>query len=133
MTRPFHIAGAVGRTCAIVALGVGVFSGGAPAVADEAHSDRARGHVLLISVDGLHEFDRRQFIAEHPDSTFARLSRGGTVYSNTSSAQPSDSFPGLLSQLTGGTPKSMGIFYDDSYSRTMWAPGSAVLEHRVPK
>jgi len=37
---------------------------------------------------------------------------------------PSDSFPGLISMVTGGTPKSTGVFYDDSYSRDFFAPGT---------
>jgi hypothetical protein len=35
----------------------------------------------------------------------------------------SDSFPGLAALLTGGTPKSAGLFYDVSYDRTLFAPG----------
>lgn len=35
-----------------------------------------------------------------------------------------DSFPGLLAQITGGTSKSTGIFYDDSYDRTLFASGT---------
>src|SRR5262249_3616436 len=98
---------------------------GAAAPVDPQRSDRDLRHVLLISVDGLHEFDRRQWVAEHPDSTLARLSRAGTTYTNASSSTPSDSFPGLLAQVTGGTPKSIGVFYDASYPRSMGAPGSA--------
>jgi len=81
-------------------------------------------HVLLISVDGLHQFDLAQWIHEHPDSNVAALALGGTQYTNASTSRPSDSFPGLLAPLTGGTPKSTGVFYDDSYSRTMFARGS---------
>jgi Type I phosphodiesterase / nucleotide pyrophosphatase len=40
----------------------------------------------------------------------------------TPTTKPSDSFPGLLAQLTGGTSKSTGVFYDDSYDRTLFAP-----------
>src|SRR5262249_32222679 len=39
----------------------------------------------------------------------------------------SDSFPGLLAMVTGGTPKTTGVFYDDSYSRALWAPGNACI------
>jgi len=87
------------------------------------HSHSAR-HVVLLSVDGLHEFDLQQWIREHPTSNIASLARAGTTYENASTSRPSDSFPGLLSEVTGGTPKSTGVFYDDSYSRTMFAPGS---------
>ena len=36
----------------------------------------------------------------------------------------SDSFPGLLALVTGGSPASTGIFYDVSYDRTFFAPGN---------
>jgi hypothetical protein len=97
------------------------------ASADRGHApddhSRAR-HVLLISVDGLHQFDLAQWTHEHPSSNLAALARRGTVYANASTSKPSDSFPGLLAEVTGGTPKSTGIFYDDSYSRALYAPGS---------
>jgi Type I phosphodiesterase / nucleotide pyrophosphatase len=86
--------------------------------------ERGTRHVLLISVDGLHQYDLAQWTHEHPQSNLAQLARAGTVYSNATSSKPSDSFPGLLAPITGGTPKSTGVFYDDSYSRTMYAPGS---------
>jgi Type I phosphodiesterase / nucleotide pyrophosphatase len=81
-------------------------------------------HVLLISVDGLHQFDLAQWIHEHPGSNLATLANAGTQYTNASTSRPSDSFPGLLAPVSGGTPKSTGVFYDDSYSRALFAPGS---------
>ena len=56
----------------------------------------AAKHVLLISVDGLHETDMANFIKANPDSTMARLAAHGTHDTSASSAKPSDSFPGLL-------------------------------------
>ena len=29
----------------------------------------------------------------------------------------------MIAQVTGGTPKSTGVFYDESYDRTLFAPG----------
>ena len=81
-------------------------------------------HVLLISVDGMHESDLRQYVAGHPTSALAALSGSGVTYSQAHSAMPSDSFPGLLALVTGGTPKSTGVYYDDSYDRKLAAPGS---------
>jgi predicted AlkP superfamily pyrophosphatase or phosphodiesterase len=75
------------------------------------------GHVLLISVDGMHEVDLQNWIAAHPSSNFAQLARHGVDYTNAYTTAPSDSFPGMLAQVTGGTPKSAGLFYDDSYDR----------------
>ena len=79
-------------------------------------------HVLLISVDGLHQSDLSNYVAAHPDSTLASLTGAGTTYTNASTTRPSDSFPGMLAQLTGGTPKSTGVYYDDSYDRTLFPP-----------
>jgi hypothetical protein len=81
--------------------------------------------VLLLSVDGLHASDLERWIATNPTSALAQLSRTGITYSAARAPTPSDSFPGLLALVTGGTPKSTGVYYDDSYDRTMFPPGSA--------
>src|SRR6266478_2864239 len=81
-------------------------------------------HVLLISVDGLHQRDLARFIADHPASALSRLSRSGVTWDDARATTPSDSFPGLLALVTGGTPKSTGVYYDDSYDRTLYPPGS---------
>ncbi|HLN08716.1 MAG TPA: alkaline phosphatase family protein, partial [Xanthobacteraceae bacterium] len=52
----------------------------------------------------------------------AGLAQHGTTYANASTTKPSDSFPGLLAQITGGTSKSTGEYSDDSYDRTLYAP-----------
>src|SRR5664279_4641840 len=80
--------------------------------------------VLLISVDGLHETDAARFIAANPKSTMAQLAKKGVEYTNAHTPTPSDSFPGLLALVTGGTPKTTGVYYDDSYDRTLYSPGS---------
>ena len=64
-------------------------------------------HVLLISVDGLHAVDLTNYVATHPDSTLAQLSKHGVTYTNNSTSIPSDSFPGLASLVTGGTPAAV--------------------------
>jgi len=81
-------------------------------------------HVLLISIDGMHAVDLQRYVELHPNSALAQLSQIGVVYPNASTSRPSDSFPGLLSMVTGGTPRSTGVFYDDSYDRTLSPPGS---------
>ncbi len=75
-------------------------------------------HVLVISVDGMHASDLANYIQAHPDSNFAQLSNHGIVYPNAFTTAPSDSFPGMLAQFTGASPKTAGLFYDDSYDRT---------------
>jgi hypothetical protein len=88
------------------------------------HQGAAVRHVLLISVDGMHEADLRLWIANNPSSTLAQLAKRGTVYSQAYTTEPSDSFPGMTAQATGGTPYSTGMFYDDSYNRSFFPPGS---------
>jgi hypothetical protein len=80
-------------------------------------------HVLLISVDGLHAIDAENYIRTYPGSTLATLSQHAVRYTHASSSKPSDSFPGLLALVTGGSPASTGVFYDNSYDRTFFAPG----------
>jgi hypothetical protein len=93
-------------------------------IATNASAAGTMKHVLLISIDGMHEKDLTNFIAANPTSALAGLASHGTHFSMASSAKPSDSFPGLLSMLTGGSPKSTGVYYDDSYDRALSAPGS---------
>jgi hypothetical protein len=88
---------------------------------------RGRGrvrHVLLLSIDGLHALDLSSFVAAHPTSALALLSARGVTYTSARAPTPSDSFPGLLALVTGGTPRTTGVYYDDSYDRTLFAPGS---------
>ena len=79
-------------------------------------------HVLLISVDGLHSVDVANYVAAHPGSALAELSRHGVTFSNAYTPANSDSFPGLLAHVTGGSPVSGGLFYDVSYDRTIFDP-----------
>lgn len=81
-------------------------------------------HVLLISIDGMHAIDLANYIAAHRDGALAKLSTHGVTYAHAMTSGPSDSFPGLLAQVTGGTPHSTGVYYDDSYDRTYFAPDS---------
>lgn len=79
-------------------------------------------HVLLISVDGLHALDLSNYVVAHPESTLADLSRHGVTYTNNSTSAPSDSFPGLASLVTGGSPVTSGLWYDDTYNRVLSPP-----------
>lgn len=74
-------------------------------------------HVLLISVDGMHAVDLANWIAANPNSNIAKLANHGIIYPNAYTTAPSDSYPGMIAQVTGGTPKTGGLFYDDSYDR----------------
>jgi hypothetical protein len=79
-------------------------------------------HVLLISVDGLHALDLSNYIDTHPASTLAQLSGQGVMYTNNSTSTPSDSFPGLASLVTGGSPVTTGLWYDVTYNRALSPP-----------
>ena len=79
-------------------------------------------HVLLISVDGMHALDVANYVAAHPTSALAELSGHGITYSNARTPTNSDSFPGLLALITGGSQVSHGLFYDVSYNRGIFAP-----------
>ena len=81
-------------------------------------------HVLLISIDGMHSIDLTNYVKSHPKSTLAALSHRGVTYPKAFSSRPSDSFPGLLAIITGGTPRSTGVYYDNSYDRKLSPPGS---------
>ena len=75
------------------------------------------GHVLLISIDGMHALDYLNCVSGGYCPTLASLGNSGVSYTRTSTARPSDSFPGLMALVTGATPKTVGAFYD-----VAWAP-----------
>ncbi|GBL47423.1 hypothetical protein SFMTTN_3262 [Sulfuriferula multivorans] len=81
-------------------------------------------HVLMISVDGLHALDLQNFSASHPHSAMAQLARTGIEYTQAQTVSPADSFPGLLALTTGGTPAVTGVYYDETYDRSLSPPGS---------
>jgi Type I phosphodiesterase / nucleotide pyrophosphatase len=111
------------KSIATIALGLALLGGTIPARAGD---DELRGHkikhVLLISVDGLHSLDVENYVAAHPDSALAALSNHGVTFSNARTPALSDSFPGLLALVIGGSPVSHGLFYDVSYDRTIFDP-----------
>ena len=82
----------------------------------------AVAHVLLISVDGLHEQDVAHCMSAGTCPAIAALAGTGTHFTNAATPGLSDSFPGLAALLTGGTPRTAGLFYDVSYDRTLFAP-----------
>lgn len=87
------------------------------------HGNRATvQHVLLISFDGLHEQDVARCISSNSCRNLALLAKSGVTYTNAHTPGLSDSFPGLAALVTGGSPKTTGLFYDVSYDRTLYAP-----------
>ncbi len=81
-------------------------------------------HVLLISVDGMHGIDLQNYVSAHPTSTFAALANRGVVFQNAYTTAPSDSFPGMIAQVSGASPLTAGVFYDDSFDRDLYPAGS---------
>jgi hypothetical protein len=81
-------------------------------------------HVLLLSLDGFHDFDLTNYVAAHPDSALAEVVARGVRYSNASAQVPSDSFPATLAMTTGGSPRSTGVYYDVSWDNDLSPAGS---------
>ena len=87
-------------------------------------------HVLLLSIDGMHAVDFYNCShgiagANSGDPycpNLAALARTGINYVATSSSKPSDSAPGLMALVTGGTPRTTGIYYDVAFDRTLDGP-----------
>ncbi len=110
-----------------IALSLGLLGAALPAPVradDELGEGKKIRHVLLISVDGLHALDVANYVASpsHHDSALAELVGHGITYSNARTPANSDSFPGLLALVTGGSPVSHGLFYDVSYDRSIFDP-----------
>ncbi len=61
---------------------------------------------------------------EFPDSQLATLAKEGIVYSGAKAANPSDSYPGTAAFVAGCSPRTHGLYWDDSYSRDLYPPGS---------
>jgi hypothetical protein len=95
--------------------------------------------VLLISIDGMHALDFENCAngigtingGQPYCPNLAELGEHGVTYLGASSSKPSDSFPGLMTIVTGGSPRTMGIFYDVAYDRVLAPPakttGNGVL------
>jgi len=116
---------------AIAALTVLAACSNVSAVAQ--NNDWGRGpikHVLLVSVDGMHAVDFENCAkgistvnnGEPYCPALAALGKTGVNYVAASTSKPSDSFPGLISIVTGGSPALTGIYYDVAYSRNFDAP-----------
>jgi hypothetical protein len=88
------------------------------------------GHVVLLSIDGMHAVDF--YNCAHGITgvnggniycpNLAALSQTAINYVATASSMPSDSFPGLAALVSGGSPKTTGLYYDVAYDRSLDAP-----------
>jgi hypothetical protein len=120
--RRFLLFGLIVAGLAVAAASVSVASPGRPAAK----------HVLLISVDGLHQSDLDWYVANHPSSELAKLAHGGAEFSNAHTADPSDSDPGGTALMTGGDPRATGVYYDVAYSHGVFPAGTTTCSGPVP-
>jgi hypothetical protein len=89
-------------------------------------------HVLLLSIDGMHAVDF--YNCSHGISgvddgrpycpNMSALSHSAINYVAAVSSKPSDSFPGLAALVSGGSPKSTGLYYDVAYDRSLDPPAA---------
>jgi hypothetical protein len=89
-------------------------------------------HVLLLSIDGMHAVDF--YNCSHGIAgvnngnpycpNMQALSDRAINYVSAVSSKPSDSFPGLAALVSGGSPKSTGLYYDVAYDRSLDAPAA---------
>lgn len=128
--KPIRRAAAVVATAA-TALGGAAIASAATGPANDGHSGGVR-HVLLISVDGLHQQDLAWYVRTYPNSVLAALDHRGLEFSNASTPFPSDSSPGMIGQLTGGNPRSTGIYYDDTWNHDIFPAGTTTCTGPVP-
>ena len=86
--------------------------------------------VLLISIDGMHAVDfincAQGISGVNRGNPYcpnlAELAETGVSYLEASTSKPSDSFPGLMALVTGGSPRTVGAFYDVAYDRSLDPP-----------
>jgi hypothetical protein len=116
------------------AIGVGLLaaSAGSQVHADsqEGHDKGGIQHVLLISIDGMHALDFincAQGISGFNSGApycpnLAALAETGVNYLEAATSEPSDSFPGLMALVSGGSPRTVGAFYDVAYDRVLAPP-----------
>lgn len=97
-------------------------------------------HVLLISIDGMHAVDFQNCangIAGINNGApycpnLASLGTHGINYVAANTSKPSDSFPGLMNIVTGATPRTMGVYYDVAYDRSLDGPKVATAYNNGP-
>ena len=118
----------------MVGAGLLAASAGLPAYADGYGGLRGGdiNHVLLISIDGMHAVDfincTEGLSGVNGGAPYcphlAELAETGVNYLDTSTSKPSDSFPGLMALVSGGSPRTVGAFYDVAYDRSLDPPAT---------
>src|SRR5271155_258874 len=105
----------------------------------QVHADGPGGYgkgaiqrVLLISIDGMHALDfincSQGISSVNGDKPYcpnlAALAESGVNFLEASASKPSDSFPGLMALVSGGSPRTVGAFYDVAYDRSLDPPAT---------
>src|SRR5206468_11144139 len=119
--RALGAAGVAGVIAATTSLPASAEPSAEPSVASASASVE---HVLLVSVDGMHQSDLARYVAAHPASALGQVVGGGREFTRARTPFPSDSFPGMVGQVTGGDPRVTGVYYDDSYNRVLLPAGT---------
>jgi Type I phosphodiesterase / nucleotide pyrophosphatase len=112
------------RRCLLLSLIAAVLAVAAASVSVASPGRSRVKHVLLISVDGLHQSDLEWYVARHPSSELAKLVHGGAEFGNAHTSDPSDSDPGGTALMTGGDPSATGVYYDVSYNHSVYEAGT---------
>lgn len=104
-------------TLLVIASSIGLLHG-----ADAPIWPPAYRHVLILTIDGFRETDLEDphLTADLPN--IRALQAAGITYSNATSPAPTDSFPGLLGIMAGANPKTTGVYFDEAYTRALYAP-----------
>lgn len=129
------------RATPLVAILAAVLATAAVAQNDDndwQHSDIK--HVLLISIDGMHAVDFlncSKGISGVNDGApycpnIAALGTTGVNYVGASTSKPSDSFPGLMTIVSGATPRTLGVYYDVAYDRSLDGPAAVTGNSNGP-
>jgi predicted AlkP superfamily pyrophosphatase or phosphodiesterase len=118
--RPAALLGVAGILAGATVTQTSAFASASTAT----HQRSATKHVLLVSVDGLHQSDLAWYVSRNPKSALARLVGSGVEYTNAKTTTPSDSFPGMVAQATGGSPGTTGVYYDDTYNAALLPAGT---------
>jgi arylsulfatase A-like enzyme len=101
----------------------GITAGSSAAGSSAAASSQIQ-HVLLISVDGLHQSDLEWYVNNYPNSELAKMVHGGAEFTNAQTSDPSDSDPGGTALMTGGDPSATGVYYDVEYNHDVYPAGT---------
>ena len=119
------------RSGVSAAVTLALLSCAVPAGASPPGSGSIR-HVMLLSIDGMHAVDL--YNCTHGVESvnngrpycpnLAALGHHAINYTNAASSKPSDSFPGLAALVSGGSPKTTGLYYDVAFDRTLDAPAA---------